>query len=279
MMAMEQQRRAWARRGCEVRSPQIWGPSARAHRSHCWLAAVSRGLQMIVFLERNGGREIVQWTPQCKKRNHVDENEDGLELGHLRDRRTLGCRRNLPGNSRRAEASEKSHRGSDATEAKSGRARRSAPDRRREGRTRLTCAGHCIPGTGGVVPSTGGFVPSTSACVSSTSGWIQPGREAPRAAVNRGSGADNARRKQDVRRKPTERPGGVASSGLLPGTCRWSFRATDACCHSPFSEQHWRQAHRLLDCIGGQSVGECVLNEALNFFDVRTFRNCFWSLK
>ena len=25
MMAMEQQRRAWARRGCEVRSPQVGG--------------------------------------------------------------------------------------------------------------------------------------------------------------------------------------------------------------------------------------------------------------
>jgi len=211
---------------------------------------------MIVFLERNGGREDCSVDTSAQEKNHVDEDEDGLELGHLRDRRTLGCRRNLPGYSRRAEATEKSHCGSDATAAKSGRARKSAPDWPTEGRTRHTRAGHCIPGTGGCAPS-------TSAFVSSTSGWIEPGREAPRAATNRGYCADNARRKQDVGRKPTERPGGIASSGLLPGTRRWDFRAAHAGCHSPFSEQHWRQEHWLLDCIGGQSVGECVLNAAI----------------
>ena len=211
---------------------------------------------MIVFLERNDARVDCSVDTSAQEKNHVDEDEDGLELGHLGDRRTLGCRRNLPGYSRRAEAAEKSHRGSDATEPRPGRARKSATERPRAGHTPLTGAGHTIP-------RTSSRVPSTSACVPSTSGWIEPGREAARAATDCDSGTDNARRKPDVRGEPPARPGGAASSGLLPWTRRWNFRAADARCHSPFSEQHWRQEHRLLDCIRGQSVGECVMNAAI----------------
>jgi hypothetical protein len=198
---------------------------------------------MTVFLERNGTRVDCPVETSAQDSNHVDEDEDGLELGYLGDRRTRGCRGILLGNSRRAGANERSHRGSDATEPWSGRARKSATSRPGEPRPHHTRA-------------------TSSDCVPSASGWAEPGREAP-AATNRGSGADNARRRQDVRRKPTERPEGIASSGLLPRTLGWNFRAADACCHSPFSGQHWRQEHWLFDCGGGQSVGQSVLNAAI----------------
>jgi hypothetical protein len=106
--------------------------------------------------------------------------------------------------------------------------------------------------------ATGSSAPAT-ASPAPAAGLSHPANP-PRAATNRGSGTDNARRRQDVRLKPTERPGGIASSGLLPGAHGWNFRPAHACCHSPFSGQHWRQKHWLLDCGGGQSVGAYVLN-------------------
>jgi hypothetical protein len=78
------------------------------------LAAVP--LQMTVFLETEMAPE---WVVQASthERNHVDEDEDDLELGHLCDRRTVGCRRILPGYSRTAQAGliEKPRPGRDAT--------------------------------------------------------------------------------------------------------------------------------------------------------------------
>ena len=181
---------------------------------------------MIVFLERKDTAvDLFSARLSSNIKNHVGEDEDRLELGHLRDRRALGCRPDLPGYSRRAEAGGKPHRGSDAPEPGPGGGRKSATDRPREGRP-PTRAGCCVP--------------STSARIAR----IEPGRAAPRAATD----GDNARRKQDVSGKPTERPGGIASTGLLPWTRRWNFRGADACCDPPFSEQHRRQEHRLLDC-------------------------------
>jgi hypothetical protein len=71
------------------------------------VAAVLSGLalQMIAFFETRTAPELmVQWDASAHERDHVDENEDDLELGRLRDRRTISCGRILPASSRRAEA-------------------------------------------------------------------------------------------------------------------------------------------------------------------------------